>query len=74
MISFNSLHPEKATSAYTPLREDLFNSDDPALITKKFWAHVKYQSNSCRIPNRITYGDQLCFNPKEQAEHFNTYF
>ena len=23
------------------LRDNLFNSDDPALTTKKFWAHVK---------------------------------
>ena len=56
------------------LRDNLFNSDDPALITKKFWAHVKYQSNSCRIPNCVTYSDQLRFHPKEQAELFNTFF
>ena len=56
------------------LRDNLFNSDDPALITKKFWAHVKYQSNSCRIPNCVTYSDQVRFHPKEQAELFNTFF
>ena len=56
------------------LRDNLFNSDDPALITKKFWAHVKYQSNSCRIPNCVTYADQVSFHPKEQAELFNTFF
>ena len=58
----------------TKLRDNLFNSDDPALITKKFWAHVKYQSNSCRIPNCVSYSDQLRFHPKEQAELFNTFF
>ena len=56
------------------LRDNLFNSDDPALITKKFWAHVKYQSNSCRIPNCVSYSDQIRFLPKEQAELFNTFF
>ena len=56
------------------LRDNLFNSDDPALITKKFWAHVKYQSNSCRIPNCISYSDQLRYQPREQAELFNNFF
>jgi len=56
------------------IRDNLFNNDDPALITKKFWAHVKYQSNSCRIPNCVSYDNQFRFNPKDQAELFNKFF
>ena len=58
----------------TKIRDNLFNSDDPAVITKKFWAHVKFQSNSCRIPNCVSYSDQLRYQPKEQAELFNSFF
>ena len=58
----------------TKIRDNLFNNDDPALITKKFWAHVKYQSNSCRIPNCVSYDNQLRFKPQDQAELFNKYF
>ena len=43
------------------IRDNLFNSDDPALITKKFWSHVKYQSSSCRIPNCVKYSGDLRF-------------
>ena len=56
------------------LRDNLFNSEDPAMITKKFWSHVKYQSNSCRIPNCVSYLDQVRYQPKDQAELFNTFF
>ena len=58
----------------TKMKDNLFNSDDPALITKKFWAHVKYQSSSCRIPNCVSYAGKLCLRPKEQAELFNAFF
>ncbi len=56
------------------LRDNLFNSDDPALITKKFWSHVKYSSNSCRIPNSVNYSSKVRFKPKDQAELFNSFF
>ena len=56
------------------MRDNLFNSDDPALITRKFWAHVKYSTNSCRIPNCVSYSGQFRFKPKDQAELFNSFF
>ena len=58
----------------TKMRDNLFNHDDPALITKKFWSHVKYQSSSCRIPNCVSYSGQLKFKPQEQAVLFNSFF
>jgi hypothetical protein len=56
------------------IRYNLFNSDDPALMSKKFWAHAKYQSNSRRIPNCVSYNGQLRLKPKDQAELFNKFF
>ena len=32
------------------MRENLYNEDDPDLITKKFWSHIKSNSKSCRLP------------------------
>ena len=32
------------------MRENMYNTDDPALITKKFWSHYKFSANSQRIP------------------------
>ena len=48
--------------------------DDPALIKKKFWSHVKATSNSSRIPESISYKGRFRNNIKDQADLFNTYF
>ena len=32
------------------MRENLYNDDDPALITKKFYSHVKSKSKNHRLP------------------------
>ena len=63
---------ERLSSA--KIRDNLFNNDDPVLITKKFWSHFKYQSNCCRIPNCVSYSGKLRFKPKDQVELFNSFF
>ena len=73
-LKFESSRKEFRKLSSAKIRDNLFNSDDPALVTKKFWAHVKYQSNSCRIPNCVSYSGQLRFNPKDQSELFNSFF
>ena len=35
------------------MRENLYNEDDPDLITKKFWSHIKSNSKSCRLPETM---------------------
>ena len=35
------------------MRENLYNDDDPGLITEKFWSHIKTKSYSCRFPETI---------------------
>ena len=50
------------------------DSDDSALISKKFWKYVKSKSKSSRIPETIRYGDQFRNLPEDQANLFNKYF
>ena len=50
------------------------DADDPALISKKFWSHVKSMSNSSRIPGTVNYKNRFRNNPKDQTEIFNQFF
>lgn len=47
--------------------------DDPTLISKKFWSHVKSMSNSSRIPETVSYKGSFRNNPKDQSEHMNIF-
>ena len=52
----------------------MYNSDDPALITKKFWSHFKFANNSRRIPERMYRKTQYRSTPLDKANLFNEYF
>ncbi len=54
----------------TKMRDNLYNSDDPALITKKFWSHVKSHSKSNRIPECMYLNSRYRSQPTEKAELF----
>ena len=56
------------------MRDNLTDSNDTALITKKFWSYVKSSSNSHRIPECVEYQGRLRNDPKDQAELFNEFF
>ena len=57
------------------MRVNLNNDDDdPALVSKKFWSHVKATSNSSRIPESVSYNGRYRNNIKDQTELFNKYF
>ena len=56
------------------MRDNMVDSDDDALITKKFWSYVKSTSKSSRIPECVNYEDQLRYNPRDQAELYNEFF
>ena len=58
----------------TKMRDNLYNSDDPALITKKFWSHVKSHSKSNRIPECMYLNCRYRSQPIEKAEMFNGFF
>ena len=52
-----------------------FNDDsDPAIISKKFWTHVKFTSNSTRVPECVNYGGRFRTKIADQAELFNKFF
>ena len=56
-------------------RDNMVDSDDSNLITKKFWAYVKSTSKSTRIPESVQYGNNtIRTNPEEQANLFNEFF
>ncbi|KAL5256818.1 hypothetical protein ACHWQZ_G011919 [Mnemiopsis leidyi] len=58
----------------TKMRDNLYNHDDPALITKKFWSHVKANSKSHRIPECVQLKGIFRRTPKEKCDLFNEYF
>ncbi|MCP4458099.1 MAG: hypothetical protein GY816_08775 [Cytophagales bacterium] len=64
---FKNLFHEKMASNFN-------DEDDPALISKKFWSHVKSTSKSTRIPGTVNYCGRFRNNPQDQAEIFNEYF
>ena len=64
---FKNLSHEKMVSNFN-------DEDDPALISKKFWSHVKSTSKSTRIPGTVNYCGRFRNNPQDQAEIFNEYF
>ena len=56
------------------MRDNLYNSDDPALITKKFWAHVKSKSKNHRLPECMSLNGTFRNSPLDKANLFNSYF
>ena len=56
------------------MKANIYDEDDPALVSKKFWSHLKTTSKSTRIPESVSYGRRFRNNPKDQTEIFNEYF
>ena len=56
------------------MRENMYNCDDPALITKKFWSHYKFVNNSHRIPECMYLKGIYRNTSLDKANLFNRYF
>ena len=56
------------------LRMNVEDDSDPALISKKFWKHVKSTSKSTRIPETVWYKNKFRNKPIDQANLFNEFF
>ena len=56
------------------MRDNLYCTDDPALITKKFWSHVKFNSESRRLPEAMYFKDCHRNNPSDIANLYNNFF
>ncbi len=73
-IRFANYRKQFKDVAAQKMRDNLYNSDDPALITKKFWAHVKANSKSHRIPDTMHYKGRFRNSDVDKANLFNGYF
>ena len=56
------------------MRETLNETDDSALVTKKFWSYVKSKTASQRIPEFVSYKGIVRSCPEDQANLFNDFF
>ena len=52
-IKFKQKRKDFKNICYMKMRENLYNEDDPDLITKKFWSHIKSNSKSRRLPETM---------------------
>ena len=56
------------------MRLNVEDDSDPALISKRFWSHVKSKTKSTRIPETVHYGTRFRSDVTSQSELFNEYF
>ena len=52
-------------------RDNIVDDDDPALIKKKFWSFYKSTSNSCRIPETVSYHGKFKLENEDVANLTN---
>ena len=73
-LKFSNLRRDFKNMASQKMRDNMYNSDDPALITKKFWSHCKYTSKSQRIPESMYRNDCYRNSSLDKANLFNNFF
>ena len=73
-LNFSNARRQFKSLSSQKMRENMYNTDDPALITKKFWSHYKFANNSHRIPERMYLQNQFRNKPSEKANLFNKFF
>ena len=71
---FRSMRKQFKKTMNEKMRLNVEDDSDPALISKKFWSHVKSKSKSTRIPETVSFGNRFRNNPADQADLFNGYF
>ena len=52
----------------------MYYDNDPELITKKFWSHIKSKTNCHRLPECMHRNSRYRNTPGDKAELFNTFF
>ena len=75
-IKFSLARKEFKKLVSQKMRDNLCESEDDSVISKKIWSYVKATSNNQRIPEFITYNNhtRCCPVPLDQAELFNEFF
>ena len=71
LTKFRSLRKQFKRTMNEKMRLSVEDDSDTALISKKFWTHVKSKSKSPRLPETVRYGDRFRHNPTDQANLFN---
>ena len=71
---FRSLRKKFKQVMNEKMRLNVEDDLDPALISKRFWSHVKSKSKSSRIPETVYYGNRVRNDTSSQSELFNKYF
>ena len=71
---FRSLRKKFKQVMNEKMRLNVEDDLDPALISKRFWSHVKSKSKSTRIPETVYYGTRVRNDTSGQSELFNEYF
>ena len=73
-LKFSQARREFKKLANQKMRDNMVDDDDPALITKKFWSHVKSSSNSHRIPESVYFKNKIRTDAAHKADLFNIFF
>ena len=73
-IKFTTCRREFKSLMRKKIRDNLYCSDDNNVITKKFWAHTKNTTKSCRIPEVVRYKNDVSSNAITKANMFNSFF
>ena len=72
-LKFKSLRRIFTNMGNVKMRDNFYNKDDPELITKKFYSHVKSSSKSSRLPECMNLNGCFRNNSLDKAELFNKY-
>ena len=73
-LKFSEARREFKKLVRQKMRDNMSNEDDPGLIKKKFWSHVKATSNSHRIPESVYFKNQIRSESSHKANLFNNFF
>ena len=73
-LNFQKARKEFKQTMCQKMRDNMYNTDDPALITKKNCSHQKFTANSHRLPERMYFKNRYRNNALEQSNLFNEFF
>lgn len=73
-LSFSNCRKEFKKVVKEKMCANFVVEDDPALISKKFWKHLKSVSGSSRIPETVNYNSRFRNEANDKAELFNEFF
>ena len=73
-VKFSNARRNFKTLSSQKMRDNMYNTDDPALITKKFWSHCKFNSKSHRLPESMYLKNCYRNNSLDKANLFNNFF